>query len=70
MNLMWMNFLPLIPLAGTDMADAVPPSEERMRKLRQRASPYVQQMHHCTRCRSDAAGLLPQEKGSYSAFQI
>jgi nitrogen fixation protein NifB len=65
-----MNFLPLIPLTGTEMADVAPPGEERMRKLRQRASPYVQQMHHCTRCRSDAIGLLPQERGSSSAFQI
>jgi nitrogen fixation protein NifB len=54
-----MNFLPLIPLAGTDMANHVSPSENRMRKLRQRASSYVAQMHHCTRCRSDAAGLIP-----------
>jgi nitrogen fixation protein NifB len=54
-----MNFLPLIPLAGTDMANAAPPSGDAMRKLRQRASFYVQQMHHCSRCRSDAAGLLP-----------
>jgi nitrogen fixation protein NifB len=53
-----MNFLPLIPLTGTDMADVVPPGENRMRKLRQRANLYVQQMHHCSRCRSDAAGLL------------
>jgi nitrogen fixation protein NifB len=70
LNVDLMNFLPLIPLAGTELADAVPPSEEKMRKLRQRASPYVQQMHHCTRCRSDAAGLLAQEKGTSSAFQI
>jgi nitrogen fixation protein NifB len=59
-----MNFLPLIPLAGTDMADIVPPSENRMRNLRQKASSYVQQMHHCTRCRSDSAGILPLENPS------
>lgn len=62
LNVDLMNFLPLIPLAGTAMADVEPPSEDKMRKLRQRASPYVQQMHHCTRCRSDAVGLLPQER--------
>ncbi len=54
-----MNFLPLIPLAGTEMAGIAAPSEEKMRWLRQRASPYVRQMHHCTRCRSDAVGYLP-----------
>jgi nitrogen fixation protein NifB len=66
LNVDLMNFLPLIPLAGTEMENKVPPSEEQMRKLRQRASPYVQQMHHCTRCRSDAVGRIPQQKGSSS----
>jgi nitrogen fixation protein NifB len=61
LNVDLMNFLPLIPLAGTDMEGVEPPGDDRMRKLRQRASPYVQQMHHCTRCRSDAAGLLHGE---------
>jgi nitrogen fixation protein NifB len=59
LNVDLMNFLPLIPLAGTDMADVAPPSEDKMRRLRQRANPHVRQMHHCTRCRSDAVGLLP-----------
>ena len=53
-----MNFIPLIPLAGTELENVAPPCEDRMRKLRQAASPYVLQMHHCTRCRSDAAGFL------------
>jgi nitrogen fixation protein NifB len=70
LNVDLMNFLPLIPLAGTELADVVPLEEDKMRKLRQRASPYVQQMHHCTRCRSDAAGLLPQERNSSSGLQI
>ncbi len=65
-----MNFLPLIPLAGTDMADGIPPDEGRMRQLRHRASRYVRQMHHCTRCRSDASGLLPPDRGRTSAFSI
>lgn len=53
-----MNFLPLIPLPGTDMENIVPPDESRMKKLRIRAGDQVAQMQHCTRCRSDAAGLL------------
>ncbi len=69
LNVDLMNFLPLIPLSGTAMAHVAPPSEDRMKKLRQRASSYVQQMHHCTRCRSDAAGLLGREKGSFSTLQ-
>lgn len=62
-----MNFLPLIPVAGTAMADLTPPSEDRMRLLRQRASSYVPQMHHCTRCRSDAAGLLPSSQEAFGS---
>jgi len=62
-----MNFLPLIPLPGTDLASVSPPTEERLRKLRKRASSHVQQMHHCTRCRSDAAGVLPEEKPAVAA---
>ena len=53
-----MNFLPLIPLKGTDMESIEPPDEFKMRKLRQMANPHVSQMHHCRRCRSDAVGLL------------
>ena len=57
-----MNFLPLIPLAGTDMEGIEPPDANRMRQLRQLAGTQVAQMHHCTRCRSDAAGRLPETK--------
>jgi nitrogen fixation protein NifB len=70
LNIDLMNFLPLIPLAGTDLADFVPPDEDRMRKLRRRANLYVAQMHHCTRCRSDAVGLLPQVESRSSEFHI
>jgi len=53
-----MNFLPLIPLPGTDMEGLLPPDEQRMHKLRILAGHSVAQMHHCARCRSDAAGFL------------
>ncbi len=53
-----MNLIPLIPLAGTDLQDVTPPDKARIKKLREMAGEYVPQMHHCTRCRSDAAGLL------------
>ncbi len=56
-----MNFLPLIPLAGTDMENMASPGEDKMRKLRQKANPYVSQMHHCKRCRSDSIGLLDMD---------
>lgn len=53
-----MNFIPLIPLAGTELQNVPSPGEDKMAKLRQSASHHVLQMHHCTRCRSDAAGFL------------
>jgi len=53
-----MNFIPLIPLAGTELQHIPAPGEDKIRALRQSASPHVLQMHHCTRCRSDAAGFL------------
>jgi len=56
-----MNFLPLIPLAGTDMEDMASPGEDKMRRLRQKANSHVSQMHHCTRCRSDSIGLLDHD---------
>ncbi len=55
-----MNFLPLIPLAGTDMAHITPPDSGRMKKLRLLAGRQVAQMHHCERCRSDAVGRLKE----------
>jgi nitrogen fixation protein NifB len=67
-----MNFLPLIPLAGTDMADIAAPDADRMRKLRLLAGKYVTQMHHCRRCRSDAVGLLHEnlpDNGTSRSFQ-
>ncbi|HSW38205.1 MAG TPA: radical SAM protein [Acidobacteriota bacterium] len=53
-----MNFIPLIPVAGTDMETYPAPDPVKMKKLRQTAAVYVKQMHHCSRCRSDAAGFI------------
>ena len=53
-----MNVLPLLPVAGTAMADTPPPSPGLMKKIREQAARHVPQMQHCTRCRADAAGLL------------
>lgn len=53
-----MNLLPLIPLKKTDMAHISAPTPEQIRQLRRAAARYVPQMHHCKRCRADAAGCL------------
>lgn len=53
-----MNLLPLIPLAETEFAHVDPPSRRQIKQLRDSAGRYLPQMHHCQRCRSDAAGCL------------
>jgi len=53
-----MNLLPLIPVAGTDMANMPEPSLELIRSLRKAAGAYLPQMYHCRRCRADAVGCL------------
>lgn len=53
-----MNFIPVIPVKGTDIENIQPPGKKIMHRLRKTAGTYVSQMHHCTRCRSDAKGLL------------
>ncbi len=53
-----MNILPLIPVEGTRMEGITPPSPEKIRYLRRAAQAFLPQMHHCKRCRADAAGCL------------
>lgn len=61
-----MNFLPLIPLPGTDMENIAPPAAGRMKKLRLLGGAHVAQMQHCERCRSDAAGRLHENTSNGS----
>ena len=53
-----MNVIPLIPVAGTPLAGAEPPSKALIHSLRREAGAYLPQMTHCRRCRADAVGLL------------
>lgn len=52
------NLIELIPLAGTEFFGTPPLSPGMMRSLRKGAESFLPQMRHCVRCRSDAAGLL------------
>jgi nitrogen fixation protein NifB len=56
-----MNLIPIIPVTGTEMENVVPPRKDILHKIRKAAGAFVPQMHHCTRCRSDAAGLLSRK---------
>jgi nitrogen fixation protein NifB len=53
-----LNCIPLYPVAGTPFGDLDEPAAELVQQVRQQAAEYLPQMHHCTRCRADAAGLL------------
>ncbi|MFC1494138.1 radical SAM protein, partial [Thermodesulfobacteriota bacterium] len=41
-----MNFIPVIPVKGTDMENVQPPGKKIMHKLRKTAGAFVPQMHH------------------------
>lgn len=56
-----MNLIPIIPVKGTGMENTTPPGKEMLHKIRKATGVFVPQMHHCTRCRSDAAGLLKKK---------
>jgi nitrogen fixation protein NifB len=64
------NLIALIPVPGTSRQDTAPPSTELMASLRHAAKDFIPQMRHCVRCRSDAVGLLHDDRsctGAYSA---
>jgi|WetSurMetagenome_2_1015567.scaffolds.fasta_scaffold20313_3 nitrogen fixation protein NifB len=53
-----LNCIPLLPVAHTVFEAMQPPSADAMTRIRAEAATYLPQMHHCTRCRADAVGLL------------
>ncbi len=52
------NCLGLYPVEDTPFADLASPGDDQLKALRARCQQHLPQMHHCTRCRADAAGLL------------
>jgi MoaA/NifB/PqqE/SkfB family radical SAM enzyme len=56
------NLIALIPVSGTAFCDTVPPSPGLMESLRDAAESFLPQMRHSARCRSDAAGLLHDDR--------
>ncbi len=55
------NVIPLLPTANTAFASIAEPTSEEMEQIRLSAQRYLPQMRHCSRCRSDAIGLLGQK---------
>ena len=55
-----LNCIPYYPNDGANFAklNMEEPSKDMIAKVRKTAGKYIKQMHHCTRCRADAVGLL------------
>ncbi|GBE04559.1 feMo cofactor biosynthesis protein NifB [bacterium BMS3Abin10] len=56
-----LNCVPYYRNKGAAFEDIEEPSPQVIQRVRKEAGKYVLQMHHCTRCRADAVGLLGEE---------
>ena len=65
------NCVPLYPVKNTPFATLPEPSAEEVKRVRTDAGKYLSLMHHCTRCRADAVGLLGEgvSEGISRCFQ-
>jgi nitrogen fixation protein NifB len=52
------NCMPYYPSTGSEFEHLAEPAAETVSAVRKAAGKHVKQMRHCTRCRSDAVGLL------------
>jgi nitrogen fixation protein NifB len=59
-----LNCMPLRPTAETPFADIAEPDSAHLAKVRAVAAHFLPQMYHCTRCRSDAAGMLGEDRSA------
>ena len=59
------NIIPLIALSK--FAHIIPPTLEEKMAMQEKCKPYVRQMSHCQRCRSDAIGCLGKDVNSCMA---
>ncbi len=57
-----LNCMPMYPNADTPFGDVPEPRPEQMTGIRREAEQLIPQMHHCTRCRADAVGLLESDR--------
>ncbi|MEW5949990.1 MAG: radical SAM protein [Thermodesulfobacteriota bacterium] len=57
-----LNCMALYPNQDTPFQDIPEPTKEQIAAIRQEAGKFVPQMHHCTRCRADAVGLLHEDR--------
>ena len=57
-----LNCMPVFPNADTPFGHLPEPLPEQMNVIRREAEKIIPQMHHCTRCRADAVGLLEADR--------
>ncbi len=57
------NAIPLYHNRDCIFSNIDPPSPQMIHTVREAAAAHIPQMHHCTRCRADAAGLLGENNG-------
>jgi nitrogen fixation protein NifB len=57
-----LNCMPVFPNADTPFEYVPEPTHDQMAALRAVAGELLPQMHHCTRCRADAVGLLDADR--------
>jgi nitrogen fixation protein NifB len=55
-----MNITPLI--AQGEFAGMIPPSPSQLHAMRERCAPHLPLINHCRQCRSDACGLLGEDR--------
>jgi nitrogen fixation protein NifB len=65
-----MNCIPLLPTADTEFASLPAPSTHMMQEVRAQAHVYLPQMEQCSRCRSDAVGLLGHDRSGEFADDL
>ncbi len=56
-----LNCIPMYQNPQTAFGSIEPPTPASVHAIRTAAQKYMPQMHHCTRCRADAVGLLGEE---------
>ena len=56
-----LNAIPLYKNIGTVFEHIDEPTKEEIHEIRRKISVHIPQMHHCTRCRADAAGILGKD---------
>ena len=55
-----MNITPLI--AQGEFAGAIPPTPKQIHAMRERCASHLPLINHCRQCRSDACGLLGEDR--------